>query len=129
MGYDSSVYLIYGIKINIHNQDFTVEEKIAHCIELLMPGFLDQFDNDDDIHCICANLAIKPSKNGYYCFSIGNDFFVACYVHEHVSARSSDDCLEVTLPSQELLDKFGSWVVENNIEGEPKFYTKLYESY
>lgn len=133
MGYDASVYLIYGIKIHIDDRDEEHDE-IFDIIERLKPGYIDyhhlrDHDDNDAIKYIYGELDMKPTENGYYCFTVGDDFFVACYVHEHITARNEDDCLEVVLPEETLKSEFHEWVTKNNINHTPKLCTKLYVSY
>lgn len=126
MGYDASVYLIYGIKINIHDRD-EEQDDIFDIIDLLKPGYIDNHE-DDDIKYIYGELDMEPNENGYFCFPVGNDFFVSCYVHKQVVIEADDDCLEVTLPNSTLISEFNEWLVKNNVNGTPKFYTKVNES-
>ncbi len=102
MGYDASVYLIYGSKIN--------REDNTRVAELLIPDLIHEYGDD-----VWSCLDFEPHENGYYFLNIGDDIFVACYYHEHVCARNADDCLDVTLPSSTKIEEFQLWCKNNNI--------------
>lgn len=127
MGYDASVYLMYGIKIK-----YTTPTEIMPILELVVPDLIEEYGEEDIFSCFDTD----PHTNGYYCINFESDennneseLFVACFFHEHITARGAHDCLEVNLPSLDEMNNFNNWCTENNIDEKPKFYTKLYESY
>ena len=123
MGYDASVYLIYGIRIQ-----YTDTEDILSILRLIVPDLIEEYGEDDVFSCFDEN----PHENGYYCINLDNsksELFISCFFHEHISARGAHDCLEVNLPSNDIISKFNDWCKDSGIEGTARFYTKLYESY
>ena len=126
MGYDASVFLIYGIKIKYDPKNL---EEMYSVLQLIVPDLIEEY-KDDVWSCFDSD----PHINGYYCLNFDDnvnkesELFIACYFHEHVCARGADDCLEVILPSTEKMTEFDEWCVSNGFDQKPKLYTKLYES-
>lgn len=125
MGYDAYVYLIYGIRISY---DANNMEEASRLIHLIVPDLIEEYGMDDVWGCFDE----EPHTNGYYCLNFTDhgdetsEIFIACYFHQH---STRDDCKEVELQSAAETDQFRLWLVNNGINQEPKYYTKLYESY
>lgn len=144
MGYDASVYLIYGVRIK-YDAD-TPKDELISILKIIVPDLLEKYGEEDVFGC----LDDEPHAGGYYCLNFddqdnkSSEMFIACYFHEHVTARGADGSLEVKMPSKHKRKEFKEWLVEKflvlkhenalsfsklNINEKPKFYTKLYESY
>jgi hypothetical protein len=114
MGYDASVYLIYGIKITMNknvNYDWL--------FQLMVPDLYEKYDEDT-----ITSMDFKKRENGYL-LAFDDVLYVASYYHEH---DISDSTLTVTLPTEEEQSSFKIWCEEQNI-GVPLFYTQLQERY
>ena len=126
MGYDSYVYLIYGIRISYTADD---SDEAYRLMQLIVPDLIGKYSDD-----VWGCFDDDPHVNGYYCLNFTDqgtgesEIFIACWFHQHCVTSSGDDCKEVTLPSAEDMTRFQQWCVENGVE-QPKFYTKTYESY
>lgn len=126
MGYDASVYLIYGIRIRYDKNN----EEAYRLMNLIIPDLIAEYGYDDVWSCFDD----EPHNNGYYCLNFSDDYlgtgeiFIACWFHEHRVARKGDNCLEVEFPELIKMNEFIKWCKENAVEQEPKFYTKTYES-
>lgn len=125
MGYDSSVYLIYGVRIGYSRDD---SDEAWRLMQLIIPDLIGENGEDDVWGCMDE----EPHVNGYYCLNFTDHFtgeseiFIACWFHEH-HVTHGDDCKEVEFPSTEKMERFQQWCTDNNIE-QPTFYTKTYES-
>jgi len=127
MGYDASVYLIYGVHYEYNHTNI---DSIKPILNLIVPDLLEEY-GDDVWNCFDDD----PHTNGYYCLNFtdnveqSSQLFIACYKHEHKTSRGANDNLEVNLPSKEKMNQFRTWCKNNGITQRPTFYTKLYESY
>lgn len=81
MGYDSSVYLIYGICFDYDSENY---KDLMPVLEVIVPDIIKEY-GDDVWSCFDEN----PHTGGYYClnFSGASDemsrLFVALYFHKH----------------------------------------------
>lgn len=122
MGFDSSVYLIYGVRFGRESH----KAILGNVFKVIVPDLLDS--NGD----LLRSLDDEPHANGYYCLDIGTDItdiFVACWFHEHDLSPGNEACLEIDMPSEEKKIEFHQWCVNNGIDQEVKFYIKHCDSY
>jgi hypothetical protein len=129
MGKYSSVFLIYGIKIKYSEAGNTDTVEAYRLMQLIIPDLIDEYGED-----VWSCFDNDKHENDYYCLNFTDpstnesELFIACYSHEHECGKCAHDCLEVTLPTTENIIAFQKWCVDNNVDQEPKFYTKLHES-
>lgn len=114
MGFNVSVYLIYGIKI-IMNKDVNYD----WLFQLMVPDLCENYE-EDTISC----LDFKKRDNGYL-LAFDDVYYIASYYHEH---DISDTTLTVTLPTEAEQSSFKVWCEGQNI-GVPVYYTQLQERY
>lgn len=119
MGFNTSVYLIYGIKIkyDIHNW----KEKLYPILDIVDPSLKDCCIGD-----VLTHFNNNPDISDYDCLVFDEDvLFIALYYLEHDVSYAPDDCLEIILPTAYEITTFKIWCVDNNIIGDLKLYTKL----
>jgi hypothetical protein len=120
MGFNTSVYLIYGIKIKYDTDNW--KDKLYPLLDIIDPTLKDCCLND-----ILSCLEDESDIGDYTCliFDEREVLFIALYYLKHDVSYNPDDCLEVNLPTEHEITTFKIWCVDNKIEGDFKLYTKL----
>lgn len=77
MGYDSSVYLIYGVRVAYNRND---NVKAWRLMQLIIPDLIGEYGEDDVWGCMDDD----PHVNDYYCLNFidhctgESEIFIAC---------------------------------------------------
>lgn len=129
MGYNTSVYLIYGVRIKYDLKNPKDVKMLCRLFKRIAPHILN--NGADGIHEILQDIENDPEIGEYYCLNFSSDcgkqdeLFISCYYNVHDVSYNPDDCLEIKLPSKRRKNKFKEWCTNNKIVIKPNIYTKL----
>lgn len=116
MGFDASVYVIYGI-------EFTYSDSgdIERIIKLMVPDLVEEYGVENTFRRIDTDLS--PRTNGYYLVRFENSryqytgkFYLALWIHEHSVVRRMDAPKPMPVPSPANVNKFKDWCRANDID-------------
>src|SRR6185436_1954189 len=119
MGYDATVFLIFGVQVSFE-AFATFARSFITSNPIVLKDFNenDQFDLEDDGDVLeyvdDYSVDIEKDTMGIISLLLGNytflddlsGRFIACYQHEHSVCWRRDDPKEVTLPSEETKRTF-----------------------
>ena len=120
MGYDASVYIIYGVPFPYGN-----DEDLQWLVNLMVPDIVEKYGEENAWH----RFDLNPHTNGYYLIDFGAHriLFVSCWWTEHSVTKTHGSHL-LTLPSKITKKRFLDWCANNNVDTESVgFYTVLTE--
>lgn len=121
MGYDASVYLIYGIPFDY---DPTTGDSLDWLLDLMVPDLVKEYGYEDAWSCFDT----LPHTGGYYLLNFTNDgkLYLASWFVTHEVCRERRGPQLLDMPSEHKKDKFLNWCVNNNIDASNAgFYTVI----
>lgn len=142
MGYDASVFLVFGVRVSIKDYASFARSFIKLNPALLALCERDSYDleDDDDVLEFVDNYdvpvdgvyeSVERLLLGEYawfdndCRYERTERLIMCFHHEHSVCRTRDVLKEVTLPSEERKNAFVSWLQKNGLPSQPCYMTVI----
>lgn len=119
MGYDASVYVVYGIPFDYGSD---TGDALVWLLEFMLP---EAFKEEGPIE-VWDSIDLEPHTGGYYLINFTNDgkLFVACWFVQHQVVRDRGDPQLLEMPTEHKKEKFLNWCTNNNIDtSKAGFYT------
>ncbi len=125
MGYDATVYLIYGVRLT--NEQMIAFSKLylerhPEIQKKMQRKYPEYLESDDGIVEYCENFI--DSFDGYKVTSTEDGWFFSGWSHRHEVCRDREDPKPVKFPTKSIKTKFEAWCAEYNL-GTPTFMTHV----
>lgn len=121
MGYDASVYVIYGIPFDYNPK---TGDSLDWLLDLMVPDLVKEYGYEDTWSCFDT----KPHTDGYYLLNFTNDgkLYLASWFVAHEVCRDRRGPQLLDMPSERSKTKFLNWCVKHNIDmADAGFYTVI----